>query len=59
MGISFFAVDVHCRMRIKNAVAGLDLHFAFGEITVATSLRTGGSKCPPDTCIQMGSSLAP
>ena len=44
-----------CHMLI--AVTGLDLHFAlWAKIIVATSVCTGVSKCPPDTCIEMGSS---
>ena len=39
---------------------GLDLHFLSPQwgkkIDVATSFWTGSSKCPPDTCIEMGSS---
>jgi len=40
-------------------LAGLDLHFAFGKIIVATSVCTGSSNSPPDCCIWMGSSPAP
>ena len=47
---------------IRNFFAtGIDLHFSSSQrgrkISVAPSLRTGSSKCPPDTCIYMGSIL--
>jgi len=44
-------------------VTGLGLHFSFSggerKIEVATSVCTGGSQCPPDTGIPMGSSPFP
>jgi len=50
---------LHFLLRRKWAT-GLDLHFSFPQrerkIEVETSVCTGHSKCPPDTCIQMGSS---
>ena len=37
-------------------VTGIDLHFCLGaKIKVATSVCTGGSRCPLDICIWMGS----
>ena len=53
------ALGSHFLLRRKWAT-GLDLHFSFPQrerkIEVETSVCTGFSKCPPDTCIQMGSS---
>ena len=44
-------------MACSNGVGNRN-RFAFSslaKIMAATSLRTGGCKCPPDTCIVMGS----
>ena len=47
---------VSSRVNYLVPVTGIDLHFCLGaKIKVATSVCTGGSRCPPDICIWMGS----
>ena len=51
-----FSIPDRTRERIIGMVTGIDLHFCLGaKIKVATSVCTGGSRCPPDICIWMGS----
>ena len=39
-------------------MTGFDMHFRVAKIEEATSVCTGVSKCPLDTCIKMGSNPA-